>query len=126
MIECHAVLICPTGKKTSRAKNLSRPARKNIPLFTAPKSVASSRHPASSKRGVRVVTNIEAGCGGRGSVEKTSDAAADGEVVWSWRSNAGAKSRNDSEATVATKQWSPGKSRISRKTIAQGRPGIFG
>jgi hypothetical protein len=53
--------------------------------------VASSRYPASSKRGVRVVTNVEAGCGGRGSVEKTSDAAADGEVVWSWRSDAGAK-----------------------------------
>ena len=29
--------------------------------------------------------------------------------------------RNDPQ-TVATKQWSPGRSRISRKTIAQGRP----
>jgi hypothetical protein len=55
------------------------------------------------KRGVRVVTNVGAGCGGRGSVEKTSDAAADGEIVWSWRSDAGAKSRSDSDATVATK-----------------------
>ena len=26
-----------------------------------------------------------------GSVEKTSDVAADGEIVWSWRSDAGAK-----------------------------------
>jgi hypothetical protein len=26
-----------------------------------------------------------------GSVDKTSDVAADGEIVWFWRSNAGAK-----------------------------------
>jgi hypothetical protein len=43
------------------------------------------------KRGVRVVTNV-----GRDAVDaamsiKTSDMAADGEVVWSWRPDAGAK-----------------------------------
>src|SRR5882724_9931478 len=43
----------------------SSPARKNISLPVTPKSVASLRYPASSKRGVRVVTNVEAGCGGR-------------------------------------------------------------
>ncbi len=64
-----------------------------------------------------------AGCDGRGSVDKTSDVAADGEIVWSWRSDAGAKLAGyDPQVTVATKQWSPGRSRISRKTIAQGRP----
>jgi hypothetical protein len=59
-------VICPTGKKTFARENLSRRRSKNIPLWIYPKSVASSRYPASSKRGVRVVTNVEAGCGGRG------------------------------------------------------------
>src|SRR5216683_5752220 len=81
----------PDRQKNVARENLSSPARKNISLPVTPKSVASLRHPASSKRGVRVVTNVEAGCGGRGGVEKTSDAAADGEIVWSWRSDAGAK-----------------------------------
>src|SRR6266566_2680966 len=53
------------AKKPSRAKNLSRRRSKNIPFCNHPKSVASFRYPASSKRGVRVVTNVEAGCGGR-------------------------------------------------------------
>src|SRR6266481_210379 len=53
----------------------------------------------------------------------TSGVCADGEVVWSWRSNAGAKlAETIPPMTVATKQWSPGRARISRKTIAQGRP----
>jgi hypothetical protein len=34
-----------------------------------PKSVISSRHPASTKEGrIAIVTNVSAGCGGRGSV----------------------------------------------------------
>jgi len=65
VIERHAALICPTGKKTFARENLSRLARKNILFCNHPKSVASFRHPASSTRDVRVVTNAEAGCGGR-------------------------------------------------------------
>jgi hypothetical protein len=39
-----------------------------------------------------------------GNVDTTSDVAADGEVVWSWRSDAGAKFAGyDPRATVATK-----------------------
>jgi hypothetical protein len=39
-----------------------------------------------------------------GNVDTTSDAAADGEIVWSWRSDAGAKLAGyDPQATVATK-----------------------
>jgi len=34
-------------------------------------------------RGVRVVTDVETGCDGRGRYRTTSDADADGEVVWS-------------------------------------------
>jgi hypothetical protein len=43
-----------------------------------------------------------AGCDGRGSVDTTSDVAADGEVVWSWRPDAGAKLAGyDPQVTVA-------------------------
>jgi hypothetical protein len=34
---------------------------------------------------------LGAGCGGRGLRRKTGAAEADGEVVWSWRPDAGAK-----------------------------------
>jgi hypothetical protein len=50
-----------------------------------------SSYPASSMRGVRVVTNVEAGCDGRGRRRETSTPAADGEVVWSWHPDADAK-----------------------------------
>jgi hypothetical protein len=43
------------------------------------------------KRGVRVVTNVGRDAMDAGGVDKTSGIAADGEVVWSWRSDAGAK-----------------------------------
>jgi hypothetical protein len=42
-----------------------------------------------------------------GNVDATSGIAADGEIVWSWRSDAGAQVREDalrvSRVTVATK-----------------------
>jgi hypothetical protein len=48
-------------------------------------------HPASSKRGVRVVTNVEAGCDGHDRLRVTSATDVDGEVVWSWPPGAEAK-----------------------------------
>src|SRR5450432_1741318 len=56
-------------------------------------------------------------------VDATSGMAADGEIVWSWRSDAGAKFVGDIlRGDGGNQAWSPGRSRISRKTIAQGRP----
>ena len=56
-------------------------------------------HPASMKRGVTadrhetwVRDAVDAGGVERVHVARTNDADADGEVVWSWRSEAGAKS----------------------------------
>jgi hypothetical protein len=43
------------------------------------------------KRGVRVVTNVGRDAVDAGDADTTSGMAADGEVVWSWRSDAGAK-----------------------------------
>ena len=57
----------------------------------------------------------------------TGEPDADGEVVWSWRSEAGAKvAGHVPRMTVATKQRSPRRARISRKTIARGVPGDSG
>jgi len=50
-----------------------------------------SVHPASSTRGVRVVTNVEAGCDGHDRLRATSAIGVDGEVVWSWPPGAEAK-----------------------------------
>src|SRR6266700_3280243 len=55
----------------------------------------------------------------------TIDVAADGEIVWSWRSNAGAKFvaiRTTSDGGKRAR--SPGRARISRKTIVQGMPAV--
>ena len=58
-------------------------AGKNIPLLISPKSAPSSRHPASSKRGVRVVTIR----GVRGAVDARRPRArgiAGRSQAWSW------------------------------------------
>src|SRR5260370_24158797 len=55
----------------------------------------------------------------------TSGVCADGDVVWSWRSDAGvklAKTLTRLADDGGNQAWSPGRSRISRKAIAQGRP----
>jgi hypothetical protein len=59
---------------------------------------------------------------------ETNDAIADGEIVWFWRPDAGAKSRRKIvlRGDGGKKARSPGRSRISRKTIAQGMPVVAG
>jgi hypothetical protein len=57
------------------------------------------------KRGVRVVTNAGRDAMDAGGVDKTSDAAADGEIVWSWRSDAGAKVAGLNESD--DRRWQP-------------------
>jgi hypothetical protein len=53
----------------------------------------------------------------------TSAADADGEVVWSWRPDAGAKfCESHRGATVARKPGHRGEREVSCKTTAQGRP----
>jgi hypothetical protein len=45
-----------------------------------------------------------------------------GQAVWSCPANAGDKLRNDPRSDGGNKAGSPGRSRSSRKTIAQGMP----
>jgi hypothetical protein len=53
--------------------------------------------------------------------------AAYGEIVWSWRRDPGATLAGVfPPATGARKAASPGRARISRKTIARGKPGCLG
>jgi hypothetical protein len=56
----------------------------------------------------------------------TNGADADGEVVWFWRPDAGAKLCGDdlrSDGGKKAGHW--GEYEVSRKTIAQGRPDVL-
>jgi hypothetical protein len=110
--------------------NLIAPVKigcENISLFPKCKSVVLFAHPVPSRRGVRVVTNVGAGGDGRHGITRrvmsgrsAKSCGPDPPMLWikfrgrSLRSNGGYQART------------PGRSRISRKTIAQGRPGRSG
>ncbi len=95
----HAKIACAKkliSQVVSTRFYLSSPAAKNIPISFFPKLVSPARVPRSIKRGVsRSSRTLNAGCGGRTSpsaiLARTNGVCADGEVVWSWRSDAGAK-----------------------------------
>src|ERR1700752_3965414 len=62
-----------------------------------------------------------------GVFHRTKTSAADGEVVWSWRRDPGATLAGSTRADNGGKKGrSPGRARISRKTIARGKPGCLG
>jgi len=59
---------------------------------------------------------------------ETNDFIADGEIVWSWRPDAGvnlAMMLRITPMTGARKPGPRGEHAISRKTIAQGRPDVW-
>src|ERR1700719_1930922 len=68
------------------------------------------------------------GCGGRGCDARRAALEADGEVVWSWRPDAGAKFLRSKllRSDGGKRARSPGRSRISRKNIAWGMPDVSG
>jgi hypothetical protein len=58
---------------------------------------------------------------------EANDVIADGEIVWFWRPDAGAQvSQIYPRGDGGKKARSPGRSRISRNTIAQGMPVVAG
>jgi hypothetical protein len=69
---------------------LSSPVCKNIFISFRPKSPAYSTYPVPQEGRFAIVTDV-----GRDAVDAdallTNSAEADGEVVWSWRLDAGAK-----------------------------------
>jgi hypothetical protein len=94
---------------------------KNIPLNPSGKSALPTR-PSHPMRGGSRSSRT---CGGmRWTLMSrlTSVADADGEVVWSWRPDAGAKfCESHCGATVARKPGHRGEYEGNRKTIAQGK-----
>jgi hypothetical protein len=83
------------------------------------------RHPVPNEGRFAIVTDV-----GRDAVDAaallTNSAQADGEVVWFWRPDAGVKSGG---FIPARRRWqesrSPGSTKETVKTIAQGRPDCF-
>ncbi len=105
-------------------KSLSISSRKNISVFQKCKSPYMTGHPVPFTRGVSRSSRTWGG------VRWTLSAATDARGSSVRRNRvvlapeAGAKLCGDvlCEVTVATELGSPGRSRISRKTIAQGKP----
>ena len=64
------------------------------------------------KRGVRVVTNVGRDAVDAGSVARRAAVRADGEVVWSWRPDAGAKVAGLSRERRGQESPVPGESAI--------------
>jgi hypothetical protein len=92
------------------------------------------RIPPREEGRIAIVTNVEAGSGGRETSQHSfSDADercfADGQAAWSWRPKAGAKLAmmlRITRVTVTTKSGHRGERGVRRQTIAQGRPGMSG
>jgi hypothetical protein len=111
--------------------DLSRPRLEDISLYTNSDFRYKSSRPAPLRRGAahRHVT-LGAGCDGRepasgGNTDETL--AADGEIVWSWRRDRGVDpARWCGFGNGDNKRRSPGRARISRNTIARGKPGCPG
>jgi hypothetical protein len=61
-----------------------------------------------------------------GSFAPDENAAAYGEIVWSWRRDPGATLAVSPAGNGGKKGRSPGRVRISRRTIARGKPGCPG
>ena len=81
--------------------------------------------PARDEGRFAIVTNARAGCGGRGRLmQDERGLVADGEVVWSWRPDAGAKFVRSKLLTGdgGKKPGHRGEHEGNRKTIAQGKP----
>ena len=93
-----------------------------------PKSERSFAHPGSARGALRdrherwmrdAMDAID---------QETNDFIADGEIVWSWRPDAGVKLAMMLRITPTTGARKPGprgEHAISRKTIAQGRPDVW-
>ena len=97
---------------------------KNIPLVKFGKSEVQQRHLIPEEGRWPSPPNVGMGCGGRGRRQAffAPDEAlsAYGEVVWSWRRDAGVKPGERSAGDGDNKPAHQGERDISRKAIAQG------
>jgi len=101
-------------------------AREKI-CFRFRKIVSSFDSSRLMQRGVRVVTIRRGGLRWTCERRQTTGARADGEIVWSWPPGAETKSAmRRARGRWGQESRSPRRSRISRKPLAQGRPGCLG
>ena len=122
---------CPasTGKSLPRAKTCLVPAQKIFRFFRNPNQSYVRNRPGPIRGAYRDRHGRWAGMRWTRSRQQTTDAGADGQAVWSWRSEAGAKFlrskllRDDggNQAMVTGES-----AEYAVKTIARGRPGILG
>jgi hypothetical protein len=120
-----------TGKSVLFAGIVSRLKFKNISLYRNSDLRYVSAQPAPPRgtfaRSSRNVVRVAMGRCGVSCFSPDETLATDGEVVWSWRRDrgvqVGARYRADDGGK---KRRSPGRVRISRKTIARGKPGCLG
>jgi hypothetical protein len=103
---------------------LSSPGRKNKSLSISANQNYKLRHLIPEEGRRPSPPNVGMGCGGRGQRRRffAPDEAlsAYGEVVWSWRRDAGAKPAEQSAGDGDNKPAHRGEHDISRKAIAQG------
>jgi hypothetical protein len=123
---CEAPL-CPTGSSRIRVMRklpVVPLCRRRALLLETPNQNDHLRVPPPQEGRVAVVTHVGSGMRWTRRRRKTGGAEAVGEIVWSWRPDAGAKfsRKRFRESDGGKRARSPGRSRISRKTIAQGRP----
>jgi hypothetical protein len=113
---CHAQI--------ARRANLPQPDG----IAVTPKSAADFAASRPHKRGVsRSSRTLGAGCDGRFSFARRATLLRTGEVVWSWRPDAGVKlAEGIPQATVAKSPVTGESTKETVKTIAQGRPGQSG
>ena len=81
---------CPTGKSLRLIRIHVKPSWKKYFSSVFQKYMVLSSRPASL-RGVRVVTNVEAGYDGRFGFARRARHEADGKIAWSWPPDAEVK-----------------------------------
>jgi hypothetical protein len=116
----------PDGQIT---ESCPAPPRKIFRFSPDPNQIYINRHPSHTEGRFAIVTDV--GCGMRWTRQCqarkcwTKDADAYGEVVWSWRPDAGVKFSGVIRwMTVAKEPGHRGEHEGSRKTIARGKPGV--
>jgi hypothetical protein len=128
------------AKRPKSRPDRLRPNRKFLRLFKLILAVQFAREKYSALREPKSVASLYLSRPARGAYRdrhgrwardamdavrhETNDAATYGEVAWSWRPDAGAKSRRAPvlRGDGGKRARSPRRARISRNTIAQGRP----
>ena len=126
--------LCPSVANSTRRANHSKPSShkiKNISLYRNSDLRYQADSPRHREGRFAIVTEQWRGL--RWTLRRqvifhrTKTLAAYGEVVWSWRRDPGVYPlRLCGDGNGDNKGRSPGRARISRKTIARGKPGCLG